>query len=309
MGNNSDYKEGELSGPDEIANEIILIRDDPRKEHLSFLIVEGDTDRNFYKRLTNTNKCQITIAYSKSTALRVLSVLEKEALPGILVIVDADFDILEGKSPHSPNVLFTDTHDLETMIIKSPALEQVLDEFGSEKKIKEVAESTKKDVRTLLLECGMTIGYLRWVSLRENLSLKFESLEFAQFLNKDSLHIEQLHFLKAVKNKSQRLNIADTQLEAYIRDLRDDTHDPWHVCCGHDLVCILSTALRKTIGTWNPNDIRPDSLERNLRLAFERSYFYKTQLYLSIQDKDVQLVYETFPSIFCSRINARSECE
>jgi hypothetical protein len=135
------------------------------KEFHSFLIIEGDTDRNFYKRLTDTNKCQITLAYSKSTAL----------------------------------------------------------------------------------------------------------------------HLEQLHFLKAVKNKSQRLNIADTQLEAYIRDLRDDTHDPWHVCCGHDLVCILSAALRKTIGTWNPNDIRPDSLERSLRLAFERSYFYKTQLYLSIQ--------------------------
>jgi hypothetical protein len=41
--------------------------------------------------------------------------------------------------------------------------------------------------------------------------------------------------------------------------------------------------LRKTIGTWDPKDVRPDNLERSLRLAFERSYFYKTQLYVSIQ--------------------------
>ena len=284
MGKNSNYKDGELDGPDDIANEIILTRDYPGNAFLSFLLVEGHTDRNFYRTFIDTKKCQVTIAYSKSTALQVLSILEKEAFPGILTIVDADFDILEDKFPDSRNVLFTDTHDLEAMIMKSPALEKVLIEFGSEEKINEIIESTEKDVRTLLLECGMTIGYLRWVSLRENLSLKFEGLEFAQFINKDSLHMEKLHFLKVVKNKSQRLNIADTQLEAYIQDLRDDAHDPWHVCCGHDLVCILSAALRKVIGTWNPNDVRPDSLERSLRLAFERSYFYQTQLYLSIQE-------------------------
>jgi hypothetical protein len=283
MGNVRDYKDRELRGSDGIANKIISTRRYPGNQFRSFLLVEGDTDRNFYKRLIDTNKCQVSIGYSKSTALQVVSILEKEAFHGILAIVDADFDILEGKPPLSPNVLFTDAHDLETMIIKSPALEKVLVEFGSEEKINEIIESTKKDVRTLLLECGMTIGYLRWVSLRENLSLKFEGLEFSQFIKKDALHIEQLLCIQVVKNKSQRHNIADTQLEAYIRDLRDDTHDPWHVCCGHDLVCILSTGLRKTVGTWDPKDIRPDNLERSFRLAFESAYFYKTQLYLSIR--------------------------
>jgi hypothetical protein len=277
-----DDRDGVLGVPDDIANEIILTRDNPDKEFLSFLLVEGHTDGNFCQNFTDIKKCQIVIAYSKSTAIQVLSILEKEAVPGILAIVDADFDMLEGKSPHSPNLLFTDTHDLETMIMKSPALEKVLIEFGSEEKITKITEVVKKDVRTLLIECGMTIGYLRWVSLRENLALKFEGLEFAQFIKKEAIHIEQRQCIKVVKNKSQRHNIADTQLEAYIRDLRDDTHDPWHVCCGHDLVCILSVVLRKTIGNWNLNDVRPEVLERSFRLAFERSYFYKTQLYLSI---------------------------
>jgi len=214
MGNISNYEDGELGGPDDIANEIILTRDDPSKQFLSFLLVEGDTDSKFYKnkKLVDTNKCQITVADGKSTALEVLAILEKVGIPGILVIVDADFNILEGKSPHSPNLLFTDTHDLETMLIKSPALENVLGEFGSEKKINEVTESTKKDVRALLLECGMTVGYLRWISLREKLSLKFEDLEFVQFIHKDALHLEQRHLIKAVKNKSQRHDIPDTRL-------------------------------------------------------------------------------------------------
>jgi Protein of unknown function (DUF4435) len=249
MGNLRDYKDRELRGPSGIANKIISTRCYPGNQFRSFLLVEGDTDRNFYRTFTDIKNCQVTIAYNKATALQVVSILEKEAFSGILAIVDAGFDILEDKLPDSRNVLFTDTHDLETMIMKSPALEKVLIEFGSEEKIDEIIETAKKDVRTLLLECGMTIGYLRWISLREKLSLKFEGLEFAQFIKKDSLHIEQLHFFKAVKNKSQRLDIADKQLEAYIQDLRDDAHDLWHVCCGHDLVCILSAALRKTIGT------------------------------------------------------------
>ncbi len=282
-----DYTNRELRGPEGIATNIIKnYRHYPDKKFLSFLIVEGDTDSKFYKTLVDTDKCQVTIAYSKSTALQVLSILEKEAFPGILVIVDADFDILEGKSPPSRNVLFTDTHDLETMIIKSPALEKVLGILGSEGKIRQVSQSVKKDVRALLLECGTPIGCLRWVSLRENLSLKFEDLEFAKFINKDALNIEQSHFIKAVKDKSQRPDLPDRRLEVHMQEVRKEISDPcWYICCGHDLVSILSVALHKTIGTYNSNDVRvrPDNLENFLLAAFERSHFYKTQLYLSIQ--------------------------
>ena len=61
------------------------------------------------------------------------------------------FDILEGTVPLSQNLLFTDTHDLETMLLNSPALEKVLSEHGSETKINNFA----KDIRqTLQVEPG-----------------------------------------------------------------------------------------------------------------------------------------------------------
>ena len=37
-------------------------------------------------------------------------------------------------------------------------------------------------------------------------------------------------------------------------------------------------------GTWNTNDVKPELLERELRLAYETSYFYQTQLCILIQD-------------------------
>jgi len=283
MRDHSEYRYREIRSPDGIANSIISTRRYPGNELLSFLIVEGGTDNEFYKIFVDQSKCQIIIVDGKLVAIQVLSILEKELFPGVLVIVDADFEALEGKSPSTPNLLFTDTHDLETMIIKSPALEKVLNAYGSGEKIDQLTRNVGKDVRAILLECGMPIGYLRWVSLREELLLKFEDLDFGQFINnRDGLTISESGLFRAVKNKSQRPNIAVTQLKASIQDMYNDTYDPWYICCGHDLVSVLSIGLRRAIGTCNAYDVRPENLEKILRVAFERSHFYETRLYISI---------------------------
>ena len=177
----------------------------------------------------------ITITYTKSIALAVLSILEQIDFPGILVIVDTDFDALEGKGFSSPNVLYTDTHDPETMLIKSPALEKVLGEFGSENKIEQFKQDTGKDVRSILLESGLPIGYLRWVSSQNGYSLKFEGLDFSKFLDKEKLTIGESKLIKTVKDKSQRQDIPNEQIKSSIQKLKRGNHDPWHLCCDHDL--------------------------------------------------------------------------
>lgn len=291
MGDLSEYQKRELRSPDGIANAIIFKRNYPGNEHLSFLIVEGDTDRRLYRTFVNEARCNINVAYSKSTALTVLSILEQDNFPGILIIVDADFDALEGKYPTSPNILLTDTHDLETMIIKSPALEKVLGEFGSAEKISQFVQKRGKDVLTILIECSKPVGYLRWVSLQEGLSLKFEELDFGKFIGKETLNIDILKLIRLVQSRSHHSDrdkslvqaISDNDIQQKMQQLKNDTHDPWHICCGHDLVSVFSLGLCKAIGTCNPGDVKIDVLERSLRLAYERAYFQQTHLYTSIQ--------------------------
>src|SRR5713226_852276 len=174
MGEYSEYVNRGLRSVYGIVNQIIAIRKYPEKYYLSFLIVEGETDRKLYETYIDTNKCEITVAVGRDNVKEVLLLLEKDTFPGVLAIVDADFDMLEEKFPATQNLLFTDTHDLETMIIKSSALEKVLSEFGSTDKIATFKQTYGKNIRTTLIECGTPIGYLRWVSLREGLSLSFE---------------------------------------------------------------------------------------------------------------------------------------
>jgi hypothetical protein len=85
----------------------------------AFLVVEGDTDARVYKRFVDDSRCKVIPAHNKDNAVEILEILEKDRFPGVLVIVDADFWHLEGIKPESLNLLLTDTHDLETMIIST----------------------------------------------------------------------------------------------------------------------------------------------------------------------------------------------
>jgi len=283
MGEYSEYRQRGLRGADGIANSIILTRSYPSKQLLSFLLVEGMTDKSVFKRYVNIQKCQITVAYGKENVIDTIDILERESFPGILAIADADFTVLAGTTPTTPNMLLTDAHDMETMIIQSPALEKVLDEFGSEVKIAELMKTSGKEIRRILIEASLPIGYLRWISLLDSLSLTFEGLDFNKFVEKETLLIDTLKLIKNVKDKSHKPALVEMQLHSRLQEIKDDTHDLWHVCCGHDLVYVLSIGLCKAMGTCNTNDVRPEVLERSLRLAYEQAQFQNTQLYLSIQ--------------------------
>ncbi|NEQ66597.1 MAG: DUF4435 domain-containing protein [Symploca sp. SIO2D2] len=248
----------------------------------TFLLVEGHSDKLVYDRLVDGSACKVVIISGKpSSKLRVIAVLEileKSNFPGILAIVDADFDHLEPWLDCSPNLLHTDSHDLETMLINSPALDKVLAEFASEEKINNFAQ----DVRTVLAAAGMSIGYLRWISQCEQLNLTFNNIKFSKFIDEATLQIDEVKLITEVRNKSPSCSWQQEELKTWVIKRKSNSHDPWQVCCGHDLVEILSLSLRKVIGSNKAAEVEPNMLERSLRLAYEEAYFCKTLLYSKI---------------------------
>ncbi len=270
----------DLLSPDREANAIRLQRSTFSG---TVVLVEGSSDKTFYERFVDKVECRLIIISGKpSSKLRVIAVLvilEKSSFQGILAIVDADFDRLTTSEHNSPNLLRTDTHDLETMLIQSSALDKVIAELGSEEKITKFG----RDVRTALIEAGMLVGYLRWVSQCNDLSLTFEGITFSKFTDEQTLQLDELKLIQEVKNKSQALSLKNEDLKQQLINQKSSSHDPWQVCCGHDLVEILSFGLRKAIGSTNAANVKSDSLECNLRLAYEEAYFCKTYLYLDIR--------------------------
>jgi hypothetical protein len=265
----------ELLTPDRVANQLRL----RRSTFLgAFLLVEGSSDKVFYERFIDKTVCQLVIVAGKPSSkirvITVLGILEDSSFSGVLAIVDADFDRLESSQYNSPNLLRTDTHDLETMLIDSHALDKVIAEFGSEDKIAKFG-----NVRAALIKAGISIGYLRWISLRDELNLTFNGIKFSEFIDKQTLQIDELELIKVVKNKSQNFSLNNRDIQQWMTNKKNENHDPLQVCCGHDLAEILSLGLLKAIGTMK---VEADSLERSLRLAYEEAYFQQTQLYADI---------------------------
>ncbi|NEP15226.1 MAG: hypothetical protein F6K14_34670 [Symploca sp. SIO2C1] len=93
----------------------------------------------------------------------------------------------------------------------------------------------------------------------------------------------QQALITRVRQKSHPCSWKDEQLKTWLINQKSSSHDPWQVCCGHDLVEILSVSLRKTFGSNKAAEVEPNRLERNLRLAYEKAYFLKTHLYLKIR--------------------------
>ena len=187
-----------LLTPHDIANTIRMMR----SLHSGvILIVEGYWDLQVYKRFVNETHCQLTHAYGKDNAIDALSILENDNFKGVLVIVDSDFWKLENINPNTSNILLTDFHDLESMIIKSNALDKVMSMFGSETKI----TNMHKSIQEILLESALPIGFLRWLSseTQDNLFLKFKKLSFDSFVDKMTLYVDVDKLIKIVKFNSQ----------------------------------------------------------------------------------------------------------
>jgi hypothetical protein len=243
-----------------------------------FLLVEGGSDAKFYRQLIDSDQCQLVVALNRDMAISVLEILQQAPSDDVVAIVDKDFDELNRTLPDRPNLFFTDTHDLETMLLKSPALEKLIGELGSKEKLAKFGH----DVRSVLLTTGCSIGCLLWISIQDGLNLKFEGINFQKFIDKEMLTIDELELIEEVKRKSQKLNLKTSELHQHLTEKKTLSHDFWQVCRGHDLINILSIGLRHAIGTKNAKDVTAEILESNLRMCYEQIYFQTTQLHSSL---------------------------
>jgi Protein of unknown function (DUF4435) len=246
----------------------------------AYLVVEGDTDRRLMAKFVDPARCEIEVAMNRDFVLGVVAELARTHTPGVLALIDADFDPLDGVDL-PPNVVRTDTHDIETLTLRSPALDHVLREHGSDEK-RTLFERRRAPIREALLQACLPLGYLRWHSRRASLALTFRDLDMSKLLG-DDLNPNRTDVIRYILQRSQKPLGLLTECSAAIEALEDSRHDRWVVCCGHDLVAALSNALRKTLGTRASNDVSPDVIERDLRLAFERRDLEETDLYTAVR--------------------------
>ena len=281
-------REAMLGGnnPDVVKNTIYFSRKKNRKK--VFILVEGTGDVGFYKNIIDkTNVQVIPMGYekkkgisAKDNVVSAIEMLNRERTQGVVAIVDTDYDEIVGIKRELDNLIYTDDHDMETMILKTDAYEKFENEFGNEEKVS-TYESEFGSVLDNILECGSMIGKTRLLSIRENLKLDFKAVDLENYFN-DSLEFDWQNYFKQVLYVSQKITQKEELRQIVQNDNRD--YDIWQLCRGHDLtelmVVFFSDISKYKLGNSKAKFLKSESVEQFLRAAYYVPvYFKKTKMF------------------------------
>src|SRR5207302_748940 len=98
----------------------------------------------------------------------------------------------------SRNIILTDFHDIEVLLLESPALDHVLNELGDAGRVRNVS-ATRGSVRAILYDIGRVLGALRLFSIRNSLSLRFDGLNFEKFVNEQTVKTTPEDIVAAIR--------------------------------------------------------------------------------------------------------------
>ena len=258
----------ECQSPGEVETEILMMRTLRRG---SFLVVEGDSDSRFWS-VRSSADCDIVIAGGKLHVVDGLTRLDARRFSGAVGIVDDDYDRLLGIPQPSPNLISTETRDLEGILLRSSALEKVLAEYGDPVKIEAFEARVGMSVREALLARAFPLGRLRWYSLRTGMHVAFEKLVPSRFIDVEQWSFDEAQLLTTalaqgvLPERDELVKQLNAMPEANL----------WDICQGHDMVDILGLGLESRLGNRNPGRDRTAS---TLRSGMEKAELSSTQLY------------------------------
>ena len=273
---------------DSLANEIRMYRSSDRIQGVSrcFLMVEGQNDAALFKKFVSENDCLLLIGFCRANVFGAILLLDDDGFCGALGVIDQDYLSYFPDPDRSDNIVYTDENDMEMMILVSPTLENFLEEYGSSDKIRRAEANAGRSARDLILAAGAQVGALRVVSRREKLALKMHGMDLC-YTTASLLKIDLEEQCRLAISRTKKLRgVTVEELCCKVGEVIKAADEPRTLCCGHDCVRILGHAVRRCFGSTSQFDSarRSIHLGKTLRLAYERHFFERTQLYLHIRN-------------------------
>jgi hypothetical protein len=254
--------------PESFIEELKLLVSTPKTSRFLCVVVEGDSDAKLFKSILD-EKSYIVKAVRPSGCLhleRSIETLSKQS-DQFIGIRDADFYHLESKKPECKAVLLTDTHDLETLILKSnEVIKKLICENNLDQEIDEF--------RNFVFSIVKFVGYVRWYSHKNNSELTFKALKIHHFINENTKSFKADDFIDKLLEASPNSSISKEELFPAINSLVNDNHDIFQICCGHDVV----NGIFKHIKNKSGNALGIHEIERLIRVAYTKDDFSKTNL-------------------------------
>lgn len=299
-----------------------------------FVITEGPYDLEVYDRCFDRDACVLRIANSKENVCRIVEGVcsgaaasdgenpadapEGERTEGehrIIGIIDRDYSLFDESTCARENIFLTDTHDLETMLIASGALEGAIAQIEGMALPQSFAQKAygtlrEGDLRAALTRAARYLGLAVFVNNEEGFHVTFKHINckkrdtFSRFINAETLEcdIEAMKQVIVEKNATR----AGSFLKEYDARIRDSGgyyfEYPWHICRGHDLICVLLRDLGMRYSLPGGGEVRGRDLERLLRQQYRGEYFADTDLCRQIRRWEEKTFGEGVRRIFAPAV-------
>lgn len=258
-----------------------------------YLIVEGKKDEKLYGKFINKDEVRIKPAFGNEKVKRVIEILDERGFERKIGIIDSDFKRILKITENLGGLFITDDHDIEVMIIKTKALEHVLNIYCSSTKIKEFEKKKGITIREAVLALGKEIGYLKLANKVYDLGLVFKpqkpegnQIKYSKFtcdktfnfLGSQSLIDTAINYSR---NKSSSIK-DKSEIETKYNEVSTQELDLMQLVNGHDLANFLYILMKKILKSKSKmlNDFT--CIEDSLILAYDFSFFKETELFSQI---------------------------
>ncbi|MFN7923667.1 MAG: hypothetical protein U0Q16_26430 [Bryobacteraceae bacterium] len=254
-----------------VISEIVMSRNDFSG---TLLVLEGDEDVKLLKPRCSPRHCRFVLGGGKPAVIG--AVAGTAHIKGVLGVVDDDHETLLAPPLPVPNLIRTETRDIECLILGSAALDRVLAEAGDAGKIHEFELSEGTGVREALVKRSLAFGHLRYLNARHGWNLPFDELKPARFVNRETWATDHAALLaeasKLIPGQTPR------QLEAHLEGV--PAVDPWRMLHGRDTLSVLQIGLLRVLGSKQRSI---EDIMIMLRLAFDDLLFRATDLCAAIR--------------------------
>lgn len=227
----------------------------------SFFVLEGDSDSKFFSRRLAKDHSQIVIAGGKPTVCGAVMGAYHMGQSGILGVIDDDYDSICGIPTPTAHIVRTDARDIESLLLRSAALELVIHELGDHAKIAAFEAAEGITVREALVRRGLIFGKLRLLDKQNGWKFNFDNLSPGRFADTPNWAIDEF---AVITHFSAELKLAPNALTNFLATI--SVTDPFVILHGRDTVNILAMGLRSKLGN---HQHRVEQVNQMLHLAFD----------------------------------------
>ncbi|NRD24532.1 DUF4435 domain-containing protein [Winogradskyella litoriviva] len=260
-----------------------------------YLIVEGPKDSKLYGKFFNSDKVSIKEAFGNQRVQDIFKILTERGFDKKLGIIDSDFRKITGNEVDIDGIFMTDDHDIEVMIMKTKALDDVVRVFCSQSRVQAFEKEKGISIKNKIFDLGKEIGYLKLANKTFDLGLVFKpkNPEGNHLKYKNFICDKTLDFLGTDKmitttnnysvNKSSKIESIQVISER-LTETKETEYILEQLVNGHDLSQILYILMKKVLKSRNRMLQDHNSIEDSLTLAYDLNDFKETYLYEDIQN-------------------------